>query len=159
MDVLQLLAEELKDYNPQIVLENEIRTFKIRNPFWEEDLVVVNEGLVGDHDRIIVHFSYQHNHFDNGELDELVEYIKDILNSKRIVYEFFVEDKHSYGGDSKVSETDMSSDESTIRSFFNTTDDYWSLINYTSYLKHSSGTKRCCKIRSWDKRYHKDIYF
>ena len=54
----------------------------------------------------IVQFSTQHRHFDAEDADELLEYMRSILDDRTLPLEFYLDGKPRFGGEFKAEELD-----------------------------------------------------
>ena len=147
MNISDILIKKFKDYNCQSIVKNEISTFEIINPFWEENITVITEG-----EELIFSFSYQHAHFSN-DVDSIFKYISNFLEAKQVVVEFFMNDNKIFGGDRSINELDKSTGDTILKSFFNNDE------IYAQYKNCLQGQRCCCKIRCWNNKYNEDIDF
>ena len=121
--------------------------FEIKNPHWEENIKVVDDG------EITVYFASQHAHMEQMEknnIDGLTEYINDFLHEKKVVIEFFVGYSNILGGERYLSDIDISMGESILKGFSD--DD-------ASYSESLKGCDCHCEIRGWNNIHNKDIKF
>ena len=55
----------------------------------------------------IVAFSTQHRHFDAEDADELLDYIRSILDDRTLPLEFYQDEKPRFGGEIQVEDLDL----------------------------------------------------
>ncbi|MDR2728743.1 MAG: hypothetical protein LBB56_06375 [Chitinispirillales bacterium] len=165
------LIETFKDYDVEIIFENELHVFQIKNPYWNENIEVYYNKYDEDEEEYIFFFSFQHTHFskynadDSIEeiIDDLIEYIKDFLSGKLVAIEFFKKGKNTFGGGVIYADLDISSKKNLIYSFWGS--DIPSKKNliynfYENWLFNLWYKKiDSCSIRNWNGAYNKDIKF
>jgi hypothetical protein len=149
MDAFTKLKQVFCDYDTCVATNNNVQTFEIVNPNWEENIRVVTEE-----NGFIFFFAYQHAHFDYDDVDNLISYVRDYLSEQRVSIEFFCEDDALFGGDSYLNNIDFSSGESLLRSFTGENDDL-----YMHIIEGFIGRNCCCKIRCWNDKNNQDIEF
>ncbi|MCL2153658.1 MAG: hypothetical protein FWH57_12015 [Oscillospiraceae bacterium] len=147
------LTDTYKDHETRIETIEGIEYFVIVNPFWEEDIRVL------DQNGIIFRFSYQHAHFDccediDEDIDELIEYIDEFIEKERVALDFFQGKTDLFGGSRKREEIDTSSGIALLKSFFKENDTFYEL-----FYKRMQGAECRCSIRGWNNAHNEDIDF
>jgi hypothetical protein len=142
--VFDRLKEAFKDYEIEIEIDSKNNTewFIIKNPHWRENIEINYAG------EYIFYFSYQHAHFDENEIEDLIEYINGFISGEMVAIEFFMGEKAAFGGGGFYAEIDMSSKESLYSYFF---------PNMQLPLHYKNINK--CLIRGWNNTLNKDIIF
>jgi len=148
-ELFNRLSEAYKNYGTSVSADakNGSIVFEIKNPHWEENIKVVDDG------EITVYFSHQHAHMElmeKNNIDGVIEYINDFLDGKKVTVEFFVGYSNIFGGEKYLDDIDMSSGESILRSF---------LGGESSYYESLKGCDCRCEIRGWDSVHNKDVKF
>ena len=69
LDLFAILMDVYKDYDVKIETINNSETFVIVNPYWDGNILVVN-----DHDDLIFCFAAYHEHFYDSKYSEYSEY-------------------------------------------------------------------------------------
>jgi len=156
MDLFNQLAEIYKEFETSIESKEDYVLFEIKNPHWEENIKVVDDGEIVDGEKVpTVYFAYQHAHIYLAwmKLESLFEYIDDIIYGKRVSVEFFIDGQRGFGGDEHYDKIDFSSGEALLKSFWG---ENHSPIPYAESAK---GCNWRCAIRGWDSSHNKDINF
>ena len=152
MNLFSKLAEVYKDYKTRIEAINSIDYFVIINPFWNENILVTDEGSINF---IFSSTSVQFNcnEDQNENVNDLITCINDFLNGRQVVLQFFKEGDIAFTGRRYLKDIDMSTGESLLESFVQSNG-----IFKPSY-EGLKGFNCRCSIRGWNDELNQDIDF
>lgn len=91
---LLAIAEQFATYNVQ--LSDEKESFEILNPYGKDAILVESEGVLAS-EPYIVCYTFYHIHLETVE--QVIAYVRDILEGRRLVIGFFKDGRWSMSAD------------------------------------------------------------